>query len=245
MSQRNDVVLGDSFQLLKTLEDGSFDLILTDPPYNISRPNNFQTMGREGFSWGWDQEFDTTGWIEDAVRLLRPGGSIIVFNDWKLLGEITAALVASGCAEKDPIVWQHEGQPDSYASPLIWEKNNPQPRNIHRRYVSDKEFAVWAVKPKAKWTFNKPDGVSYARGAFHFPVPRKRKHPTKKPDELFEQLVRIHSNPGDWVLDPFAGEGTTSVAAKRTGRNSLVIDKSELYYEWAVAGTTRAKQGRK
>ena len=235
------MVLGDSFKLLPALEPESFDLVLTDPPYNISRPNNFHTMGREGFSWQWDQEFDTTGWIEAATRLLRPGGSIIVFNDWKLLGEITACLVANGCTEKDPIVWHHEGEPESYASPLVWEKNNPQPRNAHRRYVSDKEFAVWAVKPKAKWTFNKPEGTPYARSAFHYPAPSKRKHPTKKPTRLFIDLIKIHSNPGDWVLDPFAGEGTTSVAAKLTGRNSVVIECDEEAYEWAVAGTSGAK----
>jgi len=214
----SDVFLGDSYEILKLLPKGFFQLILTDPPYKISRANNFQTMGREGFDWEWDRDFDPITWITFCADLLAPGGSLLSTMDWKLLGQLSAAGVSSGLVEKDPI---------------IWEKNNPQPRNINRRYVSDKEFGVWLVKPGAKWTFNRIS-ENYERSRFTYPVPHVRKHATKKSEKLWEDLVRIHSNPGDWILDPFCGEGTTGVVAKRLGRSSIQIEKNEQHHTWAV-----------
>lgn len=132
------------------------DCILTDPPYNISRKNNFTTMGRAGIDFGkWDYGFNQSKWIKECVPLLRNGGSIIIFNDWKNLTCIVEALESSGCVVKDL---------------LRWEKSNPMPRNVNARYVVDFECAIWAVKGKKRWVFNKPKDTPYLKGAFKAPI---------------------------------------------------------------------------
>jgi len=215
----NDIILGDALAVLRELPDGFAQLVLTDPPYKISRPNNFHTMGREGFSWGWDLDFDIHTYLPEIVRVIAPGGSLVICNAWQLLGAISAHCVALGMLEKDPIVG---------------EKANPQPRNTSRRYVSDKEFAVWLVKPGANWTFNKRDGYPYERSTTRFPVPRPREHPTKKSPEWMETLIQIHSNPGDQLLDPFAGEGTIGAVAARLGRSCLSVEKDPKFHAFAL-----------
>jgi DNA modification methylase len=100
------VYFGDAFKLLKLVRPGSVRLILTDPPYNVSQINNFTTMGRRGIDFGkWDHEFDTTGWLESAAKTLMPNGSIIVWNDWKLLGFIAAHLQTLGFSVKRQLRW--------------------------------------------------------------------------------------------------------------------------------------------
>lgn len=218
------IYLGDAFQLLKRVEPGSVDLILTDPPYNVSQANNLHTMGRRSIDFGdWDHEFDQTGWLEDAVNALRKGGSLIIWNDWKILGFIAAHLQTLGVTVKRP---------------LRWEKNNPIPRNMLRVPVQADEYALWAVKPISKskggWTFNKRSSVSYERGVFKHPVIH-HPHPNKKPDKVFQDIIRIWSDEGDLVLDPFAGAGTTAAAAQRTGRRHISFERKPEYFELAVS----------
>lgn len=137
----NKIHKGDSLDIMGELPKESMDAIITDPPYNISRVNNFKTMGRAGIDFGeWDKDFDLVSWIELAEPLLKKGGNIVIFNDWKNLGVIADALENSGLIVKDVI---------------RWEKTNPMPRNRDRRFVVDYEFAVWAVKKGEKWTFNR------------------------------------------------------------------------------------------
>lgn len=132
------------------------DCILTDPPYNISRKNNFTTMGRAGIDFGkWDYGFNQSEWIKQCVPLLKNGGSIIIFNDWKNLSYLVEALESSGCVIKDL---------------LRWEKSNPMPRNVNARYVVDFECAIWAVKGKKRWVFNKPQNLPYLKAVFKAPV---------------------------------------------------------------------------
>ena len=219
------IYLGDAFALLKSVPSESVRLLLTDPPYEISQANNLHTMGRRGIDFGsWDHAFDQTGWLEDAVLSLMKGGSIIIWNDWKLLGLIAAHLQSLGMVVKRQ---------------LIWKKSNPMPRNLLRVPVQASEFALWAVKPKGKWVFNKRDHMPYERGEFDYPVVRGSTHPTKKPDGLFQDLIEIFSNPGDVVLDPFAGAGTTAVAAQRTGRTHISFEQDRDYFELAVASLGR------
>lgn len=193
------------------------DLILTDPPYNLSVKNNFHTMrGRQGIDFGeWDKGFDLTAWIPAAVSMLKAGGSIIIFNAWRNMDAIATALEKNGCTVKEMIQWQ---------------KNNPMPRNRDRLYVTTCEFAIWAVKGKG-WTFNRQRS-NYENGIFIYPVvsAKQRIHTTQKPVELFRDLICIHSNPGDLVLDPFIGSGTTAVAAIEAGRNYLGFELDDNHY---------------
>ena len=207
---------------------GYADLILTDPPYNISVSNNFHTMkGRKGIDFGdWDKGFDLTGWIPKAVEKLKDGGNIIIFNAWRNMGTIASALEDCGCLVKEMIQWQ---------------KSNPMPRNRDRLYVTACEFAIWATKGKG-WTFNRQRD-SYENTIFQYPIvsAKKRIHPTQKPVELLEDLLLIHSNPGDIVLDPFMGSGSTAVAAIETGRKFIGF---ELDADYCSAARERINDGR-
>lgn len=121
------------------------------------------------------------------------------------------------------------------ASGVLTHNSNPMPRNLLRVPVQAHEFALWAVKPKGKWVFNKRPHVPYERGEFDYPVVRGSEHPTKKPDGLFQDLIEMFTNKGDVVLDPFAGTGTTAVAAQRTGRTHISFELEKEYFELAVA----------
>ena len=111
--------------------------IITDPPYNISKNNNLSTMrgNRTGVDFGdWDRgKFDLFSWIPKYTKLLDKNGSIIIFCSYRYVSYIADVLESADC---DMIV----------KDILIWQKSNPMPRNIKRRYVQDMEFAIWAVK---------------------------------------------------------------------------------------------------
>ena len=206
--------LGDAYVMLPKMPVA--DLILTDPPYNISQDNNFSTMKsakRQGLDFGeWDKGFDDLSWLELAVDRLSKNGSIIVFCSVRRISYIIKKLESLGLDYKDTI---------------RWVKPNPMPRNRDRRYVVDAEYAVWCAR--GKWTFNRLSD-KYDRPEFVCPAPSKRVHPTQKPVELMEQLIKRHTNVGDIVLDPFMGSGTTGVAAKKLGRKFCGIEKDSDYF---------------
>lgn len=214
----NDILLGDCLELLKEIKTKSIDLVLTDPPYNISRENNFHTMGRTGIDFGeWDKNADIFSYIPEAFRVLKKGGSFVVFNDWKNLGDIVKVAEKSGFVTKDMI---------------RFEKSNPIPRNTKRRYVTDFECAIWFVVPGKKWTFNNLEN-GYKRPKIVSSI-EKGLHPTQKPLKLMEELVRTHSNENDIILDCFAGSGTTLLAAKKLNRQYIGIENSKQYYDTCV-----------
>lgn len=208
-----------------TKEGVKVDLVLTDPPYCVSRTHQlgFSNMGRSGMNYGeWDYNFDQKEWINLTAPIVRDGGSMIIFNDWKNLSYVVEALVKNGFLIKDLI---------------RWEKSNPMPRNIDSRYVMDFEVAVWAVKGKGKWTFNRPEGVPYLKPVFRtgmVPGGKNRIHPTQKHVDVMKSLVEIHSNEGDLVFDPFAGSGTTGLACIYTGRRFVGAEIDKKYYDKAA-----------
>lgn len=213
---------GDCIEVMKTL--GSVDAIITDPPYNISRKNNFKTMGRAGIDFGeWDEGFDLTSWIGAASSILNKGSNIVIFNDWKNMTTICDALETNGFGVKDQ---------------LRWEKLNPMPRNRDRRFITDFENAVWAVKLGAKWTFNRIDD-NYERPLIKCSITTAREkslgsHTTQKPIKVMEWIIERLTNEGDVVLDPFMGSGTTGLACKQSGRKFIGIEKELDYYDLAA-----------
>ena len=214
-----DLHLGDCLEVMKQIPDKSVDLVLTDPPYNIARENNFSTMGRAGIDFGeWDKGFDLFSYIDQVSRVLNKDGSFVVFNAWRNLGAIADYAEKQGFETKDMI---------------RLEKSNPMPRNRDRRYITDYECAIWFVKEKAKWTFNRQDD-KYQRPKFVACI-ESGLHPTQKNLSLMENLVKIHSNENNVVLDPFMGSGTTGLACKNLNRHFIGIEQNANYFEIAKA----------
>lgn len=176
----------------------------------------------------WDEDFDQLSWITTATDLLMPGGSIVIFNDWKKLGIISEHLRTL----------EYESM-----RPLIWHKSNPGPFNAKRMFVQSAEFAIWATKKKKK-NFKTIFNSKYHHGIFNYPLPKSKKgelsHPTKKSLELFKEIIQLLTNPNDWVLDPFLGGGTTAVACKATNRNVIGIEKDIEFYKLSLDKWTHA-----
>jgi site-specific DNA-methyltransferase (adenine-specific) len=198
------------------------DLIVADPPYVVSKESNFHTMKdrknqRTGTTFGeWDLEFDNREWINSSYNILKKGGSLIVFNDFKKASIIYDIASEAGFEYKDTI---------------IWKKTNPMPRNRDRRYIPNIEMLQWYVK-KGSWTFNRQD-EKYEGSILSFPSESgggfKRYHPTQKPVKLIEHLIKIHSNNGEIVLDPFMGSGTTAVASLNLNRHFIGFEINPEY----------------
>lgn len=208
---------GDCLERMKEIPDGSVDMVLTDPPYNIARANNFHTMNRAGIDFGeWDKGADILTYIKDVSRVLSRNGSFVVFNAWRNLGTIADFAENCGFEAKDL---------------LRLEKSNPMPRNRDRRYITDYEFAIWFTKKGAKWVFNRQD-EKYQRPKFVHSVD-KGFHPTQKSLKLMEEIIKIHTNENQLVLDCFMGSGTTGVACRNLNRKFIGIEREDRYFDIA------------
>lgn len=231
-----DVQNTDALSYVKGLGKGSIDLVLTDPPYAISRETNFQTGDLKGddtdrfrvsMDFGkWDvvdpEYFKAL--FKELYRVLRKGGTCVVFYDaWKMQ-ELRSWLEEAGF---------------KMFRKCYWEKTNPVPLNRKRLYLSNshEEFLV-CVKGGAP-TYNMHwmvgGGSEYHpqdKGIFRYPICHEagRFHPTQKPLGLIKELVSIHSNVGDSILDPFMGSGTTAVASKEMERNAYGSELSDEYF---------------
>jgi DNA-cytosine methyltransferase len=210
------------------------DAIITDPPYNISKENNFNTLNspRQGVDFGaWDNNFDVCGWINQYSKLLKPNGSIIIFCSYLFMSDVIRAMQSNDIEMKDVI---------------IWRKSNPMPRNIERRYVQDVEFAVWGVKKRGRWTFNKPKDIPYLRSMIETSVvsgSERTIHPTQKGVKVMEKIVSVHTNLGDVILDPFMGSGSTGVVAVSLGRQFIGVEISPEYFDIAKERIADANSG--
>ena len=143
MNENVKLYQGDCLEIMdKLIDEGiKVDAVITDPPYNIAKDNNFHTMGRSGIDFGeWDKGFDLFSYINKVYKILDKNGSFVVFNAWKNLGDISRYAESLGFVTKDMI---------------RLEKTNPMPRNRDRRYITDFECAIWFTMPKARWVFNR------------------------------------------------------------------------------------------
>jgi len=220
-------------EFLSTIQKNSVDLVLTDPPYIISKKSGMQSYrdkiengGEVNEKYGkkyamisefgeWDSTFtidDLEHSINEFYRILRPGGSCIIFFDlWKI--ETLKNLLSKFSKHR-----------------LIeWVKTNPVPINQYATYLSNaREIAISCVKG-SKATFNS----KYDKGIYEYSIynGKDRFHPTQKSLPLFEELINKHSNEGDVVVDPYSGSGTTAVAAIKTNRNYMCCEPSDEYFQ--------------
>ncbi len=221
-----EIACADYRDFLDDLETGSIDLVLTDPPYGISRETGFANVknGLKRFAVSmdfaaWDHEtIDLEDLSARLFRVLRQGGTAIVWYDLWKLSALKSALEIAGF---------------TMFRQLMWQKTNPVPLNSQTTYLSNsREMAIACVKG-GKPTFHS----SYDNGVYSGPIPRfngTRIHPTQKPVDLFADLVTKHSNRGDLVCDPFIGSGTTAFAANREGRRFVGCDIDAHYVASAL-----------
>ena len=218
---------GDCIDVLTGLESESVDLILTDPPYNVSARSPIGSVPRQDGTHreirrdfgAWDHGWDPMPFLAEARRLLRDGGSLVAFTSEHLF----APYLASGL---------------DHRALLHWRKTNPAP-NFRKQLVRAVEMAVWQTQG-AGWTFN---AGGYRPNVWQGPIingylsqntDEKRWHPTQKPEWLMRAWIELFSMPGDLILDPFAGSGTTLRAAKDLGRRAIGIEVDEEYCKIAV-----------
>jgi len=220
-------------EFLSTIENNSVDLVLTDPPYIISRKSGMDSYkkslengGKVDEKFGkkfavatdfgeWDKNYtieDLEHSINEFYRILRQGGSCIIFFDlWKL--ETLKNLLSKFSKHRF----------------VEWIKTNPMPINQYATYLSNaREIAISCVKG-GKATFNS----KYDNGLYEYPIysGKDRFHPTQKSLGLFEELIEKHSNKGDIVVDPYGGSATTALAAKNTNRLYLCCEPSDEYFQ--------------
>ena len=221
------IILGYCLQELPKIESNSIDLIITDPPYLISRDSNFKQISDStskemstkyniSIDFGdWDKvELDFNYLFKEWFRILKKGGTLIVFYDvWKS-NEIKESANIVGF--KQPRV-------------CAWTKTNPVPINSKTNYLSNATEYFFTFVKGGKPTFNSV----YDNGFYKFPIchgKERLQHPTQKPLSLISQLIEKHSNSGDLVLDNFAGTGTVGEACVKLGRDYILIEKEETYF---------------
>ena len=233
---------GDSMKVLLFLPRASVDLLIVDPPYNLSKTYNGSAFPKQSQS---EYEAWTNAWVELTVPLLKPTASIYVCSEWRSSGVIQRVLERHFIV-KNRITWERE---KGRGAARNWKNNS---EDIWFCVVSeDYYFDVEAVKQKRRVVAPYRDGngqpkdwTEEADGAFRvthpsnlwtditvpfWSMPENTDHPTQKPEKLIAKLILASSRPGDVVLDPFLGSGTTSVVAKKLGRQYIGIEKEETY----------------
>src|SRR5262245_14135648 len=248
----NRVIVGDCLEELARLPDASVDLVFADPPYNLQlerellRPNNTVV---DGVDDAWDKfssfaDYDrfSRAWLGECRRILKPDGAIWVIGSYHNIFRLGAALQDLG-------FWLQND--------VIWRKVNPMPNFRGKRFTNAHETLIWAGRDqKSRVTFNYEamkalnDDVQM-RSDWLFPIcsgPERLKdgegrkaHPTQKPEALLHRLLLATTNPGDVVLDPFFGTGTTGAAARRLGRRWLGIERDPVYAEAAKERIARVR----
>lgn len=222
---------GDCIEEIKKIPSETVDLIVTDPPYNLSlfmknRDTNLARM-RDNFfgSAGWD-DLQFNDWktnmdcfFKEAARVSKAGASMVVFMAIINVGTVIEL------AQKYGFYYKTTG---------IWHKLNPMPRNMNLHFVNSTESWLYFTYKSRTGTFNNEGKVLHDFIETSVTPTGERKygkHPTQKPEKLIEHFVQILSNEGDVVMDPFMGSGTTGVVAKRNNRKFIGIELDSQYFE--------------
>ena len=226
-TKKYTLVNGDCLNYLSKIPDNSVDLILTDPPYNIARysTGNIDLPGRSALNndlGEWDlKEIDPLGMVEDFKRILKPDGNIFVFTSYNQIGKWHSAF---------------DSEFDTFQF-FIWHKTNPAPKIFKNGFLNSCEMIVCMWNKGHKWNFSTQNEM---HNFFESPIcmrPERLsdpKHPAQKPVKLLEHIIKIASNEGDVVFDPFMGVGSAGVAALKNRRKYIGIEIEKSYFEAAV-----------
>jgi modification methylase len=237
----DQVLVGDSIEHLKALPQGSIDLVFADPPYNLqlegalSRPDQSVV---DAVDDDWDKfasfsEYDafTRAWLSEARRVMKPDATIFVIGSYHNIFRVGAIMQDLG-------FW--------ILNDIVWRKANPMPNFRGRRFTNAHETMIWASRSaQAKnYTFNYEalkagNEDCQVRSDWYLPIctgaerlkdeAGRKTHPTQKPEALLARVIMSASKPGDIVLDPFFGSGTTGAVAKRFGRSFIGLEREETY----------------
>jgi len=246
------IIVGDCLEELAKLPTASVDLVFADPPYNLQldgdllRPNNTRV---DGVDDEWDKfsdfaEYDrfSRAWLAECRRVLKRDGAIWVIGSYHNIYRLGAALQDLG-------FW--------IQNDIIWRKTNPMPNFRGKRFTNAHETLIWAGRDqKSRVTFNyeamkASNDDLQMRSDWLFPIcagPERLKdshgrkaHPTQKPEALLHRILLATTNPGDVVLDPFFGTGTTGAVAKRLGRRWIGIERDADYARVAAERIERVR----
>jgi DNA modification methylase len=237
------VVVGDSIEILNSLPEKSIDLIFADPPYNLQlsqelyRPNMTRV---DGVDEAWDrfdslEEYDTftRAWLTACRRVLKETGTIWVIGSYHNIYRV-------GSIMQDLGYW--------FLNDVVWIKSNPTPNFHGVRFTNAHETLLWAQKNKgARYTFNHHAMKSLnenlqMRSDWELPICNgkerlrlngEKAHPTQKPEALLYRVIISSSNADDVILDPFFGTGTTGAVAKKLQRHWIGIERDLSYAELA------------
>ncbi len=233
------ILKGDCIDVMRSLPAASVDLIFADPPYNLQlggdlkRPDGSHV---DAVTDAWDK-FDslaaydrfTREWLAEAKRVLKPNGAIWVIGSYHNIFKVGAAIQDLG-------YW--------ILNDIVWRKANPMPNFKGTRFTNAHETLIWASMGEGrKYTFNYRSMKTLndelqMRSDWEFPIcggqERLKKdgvkvHPTQKPEALIYRILLACSKPGDVILDPFFGTGTTGAVAKRLGRHWIGIEREDDY----------------
>jgi modification methylase len=242
----DQVLVGDCVTLLRRLPPASVHAIFADPPYNLQLKGDLRRPDDslvDGVDEAWDRFADlpaydafTREWLSEARRVLRKDGTIWVIGSYHNVFRLGTALQDLG-------FW--------VLNDVIWRKANPMPNFRGRRFTNAHETLIWAARsPESRYRFNyaamkclnedlqmRSDWfIPLCTGAERLRDERGAKlHPTQKPEALLHRVILACTAPGDTVLDPFLGSGTTAAVARRLGRHFIGIEREQRYAAAAQA----------
>ncbi|MCD6412820.1 MAG: site-specific DNA-methyltransferase [Elusimicrobia bacterium] len=220
------IINADAQKYIKKIPSRSVDLILTDPPYNLSpySTGNIKFTWRKDFNndlAGWDKKsFIPANWINEFKRILKPTGNIFAFCSYNLIGKWHAVF--------DP-------EFDTFQF-MVWHKTNPPPKVRRAGFLNSCELIVCVWNKGHTWNFTKQNEM---HNFIETPICMGRErtknpvHPTQKPVRVLKHIIKIASNPNDLVFDPFMGVGSTGVASVEMRRRFLGVEIDKKYFNKA------------
>ena len=250
------VILGDTFAVAPYLPRGSVDLLIADPPYNLTKAYHGTPFHRRA-----EDEYRafTERWLDAVTPLLRPTASLYVCCDWRS-GLVIGELLAERFHLRNRITWQREkgrgaaknwknGMEDIYFATVSDNYTFcldavKVRRRVLAPYREDGAPKDWRETPDGRFRDTCPSNFWDDLSVPYWSMPENTEHPTQKPEKLIAKLILASSREGDLVLDPFLGSGTTAVTAKKLSRHFVGIEQNERYAAWAQARLERAETDR-